>query len=50
MHTGAAQGFFLTTSDFTLAARDWAAGKPLVLVNGYGLIAAVHRYLLVETS
>jgi hypothetical protein len=46
MHTGAAHGFFITTSGFTQAAQDWAAGKPIQLVGGGQLVTAVRRYLL----
>ena len=46
MHTGAAHGFFITTSGFTAAAQDWAAGKPIQLVRGAHLVTAVRRYLL----
>ncbi len=46
VHTGAAHGFFLTTSGFTQAARDWAAGKPIQLVGGGQLVTAVRRFLL----
>jgi hypothetical protein len=48
MHTRATHGFFITTSDFTHAAREWAQGKPLDLINGSRLIAAVRRYLLAD--
>jgi hypothetical protein len=46
MHTGAAHGFFITTSGFTAAAQEWAAGKPIQLVTGAHLVTAVRRYLL----
>jgi restriction system protein len=46
MHTRAAHGFFITTSGFTGAAQDWAAGKPIQLVTGGQLVTAVRRYLL----
>ncbi len=46
MHTHAAHGFFITTSGFTGAAQDWAAGKPIQLVTGAHLVTAVRRYLL----
>ena len=46
MHTGAAHGFFITTSGFTQAAQEWATGKPIQLVTGAHLVTAVRRYLL----
>jgi restriction system protein len=48
VHSGAAHGFFITTSDFTPPARDWVRGKPITLINGPRLIAVVRRYLLAE--
>ena len=48
VHSGAAHGFFITTSDFTPPARDWVQGKPITLINGPRLVVVVRRYLLAE--
>jgi restriction system protein len=32
------QGFFVTTGDFSLEARSFAAGKPITLVDGPDLL------------
>ena len=48
VHSGAAHGFFITTSDFTPPARDWVQGKPITLINGPRLLSVVRRYLLAE--
>lgn len=48
VHSGAAHGFFITTSDFTPPAREWVRGKPITLINGPRLLSVVRRYLLAE--
>ncbi len=34
LHSGATQGFLVTTGSISKAARQWAAGKPLELIDG----------------
>jgi restriction endonuclease Mrr len=48
VHSEAAHGFFITTSDFTPPAREWIQGKPITLINGARLLFVVRRYLLAD--
>jgi HJR/Mrr/RecB family endonuclease len=45
LHANAGRGLFVTTSRFTQSAREFAAGKPLVLVDGGELIALLKQHL-----
>lgn len=38
MHEGVMWGFLVTTADISDAAREWAAGKPLTLIDGTTLV------------
>ncbi len=38
LHSGATQGFLVTTGNISLAARRWAVGKPLELIDGTRLV------------
>ncbi len=38
LHSGAMQGFLVTTGNISPAARRWAAGKPLELIDGARLM------------
>lgn len=38
MHEGVMWGFLVTTADISDAAREWAAGKPLTLIDGATLV------------
>lgn len=38
MHEAAAHGFLVTTADISDAARNWAQGKPLTLIDGPTLV------------
>lgn len=43
MHEHADRGFIFTTSTFSVHAREWAEGKPIVLVDGEELVARLHE-------
>lgn len=38
MHEGVMWGFLVTTADISDAAREWATGKPLTLIDGVTLV------------
>lgn len=38
-HEGALHGFLITTADISDAAREWAVGKPITLIDGPTLVA-----------
>ena len=38
LHSGATQGFLVTTGNISPAARRWAVGKPLELIDGARLV------------
>lgn len=40
----AVKGFFITTSKYTQPAREFAAGKPIELIDGGGFAELVNRY------
>lgn len=42
-HEQAQRGYFITSGTFSLAAQTWAAGKPIVLVDGPDLVAAMRN-------
>jgi restriction system protein len=44
-HTRSHKGFFVTTRAFSLAAEKFAAGHPIELIDGPGLVALVHQAL-----
>jgi restriction system protein len=44
-HTKSHKGFFVTTRAFSLAAEKFAAGHPIELIDGPGLVALVHQAL-----
>ena len=46
IHAAAQHGYLLTTGGFTAAAQEWTRGKPIDLVDGPQLVAAVRQYLL----
>ena len=49
MHDGAAaRGYIVTTSFFSNAARAWAKGKPLTLIDGKELSGATEQILALE--
>lgn len=43
MHHKAQRAYVVALSGFTRAARDWAKGKPVRLIDGGGLLAAIER-------
>lgn len=42
MHEGVMWAFLVTTADISDAAREWAAGKPLTLIDGTTLVEVAH--------
>jgi len=44
MAARAAQGWLVTTGAISRQARDWAAGKPIQLLDGQALVALAKRY------
>lgn len=42
LHSGATQGFLVTTGSISKAARQWASGKPLELIDGPRLAEIAH--------
>jgi restriction system protein len=43
LHELADHGFLVATSDFSDAAREWARGKPITLIDGDTLVALVRE-------
>jgi len=43
VHENATRGYFVTSGQFSLAASTWAQGKPLSLVDGVDLVAALEN-------
>jgi restriction system protein len=43
VHEGVAHAFLVTTGDISDAARRWAAGKPLTLIDGQTLVAIANQ-------
>jgi restriction endonuclease Mrr len=41
MHEGVAHAFLVTTADISEASRQWAAGKPITLIDGQALAQIV---------
>ena len=39
MHEKALHAFLITTADISSAAREWAQGKPITLIDGATLMA-----------
>jgi restriction system protein len=42
IHDGASMAFMITTGSLSAAARRWAAGKPIVLIDGARLVELAH--------
>lgn len=44
IHERVAHAFLVTTADISDAARDWAQGKPITLIDGQTLIQIAHQF------
>lgn len=42
IHTGAERAYLVTTAEISNDARRWAAGKPLILIDGVRLVQLAH--------
>jgi restriction system protein len=43
LHEEAQRAYLITTGGLTRQAVDWAAGKPIVLYDGAGLVRLIRR-------
>jgi hypothetical protein len=50
MHAGARHGFIITTAKFTEAARQFARGKPITLIDGHRLLQWLGGHYTAETA
>jgi len=50
IHEGVAHAFLVTTAEISPAAREWAAGKPITLIDGAALEAIVAALSVPPTS
>jgi restriction endonuclease Mrr len=41
MHEGVAHAFLVTTAEISQASKEWAAGKPMTLIDGQTLVQII---------